>query len=77
MIHFNPEISHDNPHMGIFMTIVCALTTITATSLGFLQNVDLLTGIVLKVMGILAASSTIYAAWWTVKASKEKIKRNE
>ena len=74
MIHFNPEISHDNPHMGIVMTIICALTTVTTASLGFLQNVDLITGLVLKVIGICAGLSTIWAAYWTIKASKIKIK---
>ena len=72
--HFNPELTPDNPHMGIAMTILCALTTVVTATLGFLQNVDLVTGIFLKCVGILAGISTIAAAHYTIKAAKLKIK---
>ena len=74
MIHDTSGFNIDNPQAGTFVTIILAFVTIATTSLSFLQGIDLILGILAKLGACGAAFATITAAYYTVQASRKKLK---
>ena len=71
MEHFHSQLQHvssEHPQTGMFLTIIFAVVSIFNATINLFQGVDLVFGIIAKLVAIGAGLASILVCWHTIKS---------